>query len=215
MHILNKGLSDQDTYRTIEKTAEGVFRDRGSKFLAFAYPVHTLKQINSILADLRKKYHDASHHCYAYRLGASKEEYRANDDGEPSNSAGKPILGQIQSHDLSNILIVVVRYFGGTLLGVGGLINAYRTASSDAINNARIITGMESDLIIIRFPYSLTNEIMRIIDEEKMKIRDQEFTDSCRLNALLRKSRTKKVMERINKIENASADIKNNITDPE
>jgi len=208
-------MSEQDIYRTIEKTAEGVFRDRGSKFLAFAYPVHTLKQINSILGDLRKKYHAASHHCYAYRLGASKEEYRANDDGEPSNSAGKPILGQIQSQDLSNILIVVVRYFGGTLLGVGGLINAYRSASSDAIKNARIITGMESNLIIIRFPYSLTNEIMRLIDEEKMKVSEQEFTDNCRLNALLRRSRTKHVLERINKLENASAEIKDSITDPE
>lgn len=204
-------MNEQDTYRTIEKTAEGVFKDRGSKFLAFAYPVYNLAHIKSILGDLRKKYHDASHHCYAYRLGASKKEYRANDDGEPSNSAGKPILGQIQSRDLSNILIVVIRYFGGSLLGVGGLINAYRSASSNALGNARIITGIESDLLVICFPYSLTSEIMKIIDEEKMKVMHQDFTDSCRLDALLRKSRTKQVLERINKLGNAHAAINESI----
>ena len=132
-------MSTADKYLTIEKNSDGIFKDRGSKFLAFAYPVSSPEEIKIILAELRKKYHDARHHCYAYMLGAEKETYRSNDDGEPSSSAGKPILGQIQSNNLSNILIVVVRYFGGTLLGVGGLINAYRSAAADAIRNANII----------------------------------------------------------------------------
>ena len=129
----------KDNYLSIEKRSEGIYKDRGSKFLAFAFPVYQEDEIKDILAELRKEYHDARHHCYAYRLGASKEIYRVNDDGEPSSSAGKPIFGQIQSNDLSNILIVVVRYFGGTLLGVGGLINAYRSAAADALINASII----------------------------------------------------------------------------
>ena len=113
-------MSARDTYRTIEKRAEGLFRDRGSKFLAFAFPVQSIEEIKSIQDKLRKQYHDARHHCYAYRIGAAKNDYRANDDGEPANSAGKPILGQIQAYDLSNVLVVVVRYFGGTLWGARG-----------------------------------------------------------------------------------------------
>ena len=194
-----------DTYRTIDKKAEGVFRDRGSRFIAFAFPVYSLDEIKSILTGLKKEFNDARHHCYAYRLGAAKQEYRANDDGEPSSSAGKPILGQIQAHDLSNILIVVIRYFGGTLLGVGGLINAYRSAASDALQNARIVEGVERLPVLIRYPYALTNDIMKIIDEEKIKITNQDFTDACKLEAMVRKSRIKQVMERINKLPGAHA----------
>ena len=128
-----------DTYLTIQKPSEGVFKDRGSKFLAFAFPVRTEQEIKEILHLIKKEHHGANHHCYAWRLGADKLAYRANDDGEPNNSAGKPILGQIQSNDLTDIFIVVARYFGGTLLGVSGLINAYREAASDAIKNAEII----------------------------------------------------------------------------
>ena len=198
-------MSAPDTYRSIKKNSSGIFRDRGSKFLAFAYPVYSVEEIKSILGNLRKKYHDARHHCYAYRLGAEKTEYRTNDDGEPSSSAGKPIFGQIQANDLSNILIVVVRYFGGTLLGVGGLINAYRSAAASALQSASIVEGVESDIIVIRFPYALTNDIMKIIDQEKMKIREQEFTDNCKLEVLVRKSRTIQVLEQIKKLPGASA----------
>ena len=123
----------KDLYLTIEKTTEGLYKETGSKFLAMAFPVSTREEISERLAELRKKYHDARHHCYAWRLGADMEEYRVNDDGEPSGSAGLPIFGQIQSRDLSNVLVVVVRYFGGTLLGVGGLIRAYRAAASGAL----------------------------------------------------------------------------------
>lgn len=198
-------MSASDTYRSIKKSSGGIFRDRGSKFLAFAYPVYSVEEIKSILGNLRKKYHDARHHCYAYRLGADKMKYRANDDGEPSGSAGKPILGQIQANDLSNILIVVVRYFGGTLLGVGGLINAYRSAAASALQSAGIVEGVESDFIVIRFPYALTNDIMKIIDQEKMKIREQEFTDICKVGVMVRKSRTIQVLEKIKKLPGASA----------
>ncbi|PLX14682.1 MAG: YigZ family protein, partial [Marinilabiliales bacterium] len=128
-----------DQYLTISKPSEGLFKDRGSKFLAFAYPVSSEEEIKAFQEQLRSDYHDARHHCYAYMLGPKKENYRANDDGEPSSTAGKPILGQIRSFDLTNILIVVIRYFGGTKLGVGGLINAYKTAAEEALKNAKII----------------------------------------------------------------------------
>lgn len=198
-------MGSSDTYRTIHEKSEGSFKDRGSKFLAFAYPVTTEEDIKSILEALRKEYHDARHHCYAYRLGAEKNLYRVNDDGEPSSSAGKPIFGQIQAYDLSNILIVVVRYFGGTKLGVGGLINAYRSAAADALDNSRIIEGIETRRIEIRFPYSLTSSIMKIVDEEGIHVLEQDFTEYCRMIAAARKSRTEVVLERINKLSGASA----------
>ena len=189
-------MAEQDLYRTIKQRSEGVFRDRGSKFLAFAFPVYTTDEIKTILADMKKQYHDARHHCYAYRLGAAKTVYRANDDGEPSGSAGNPILGQIRSFDLSNILIIVVRYFGGTLLGVGGLINAYRSAAASAIQNATIITDAEQDLIEMEFPYALMNEIMKIIRDEGMKLQVQDYEEACTVRALIRKSRTSRLIER-------------------
>ncbi len=198
-------MAELDTYRTIKQRSEGVFRDRGSKFLAFAFPVYTTDEIKKTLAELQKEYHDARHHCYAYRLGAAKEIFRANDDGEPSGTAGKPILGQIRSNDLSNILIVVVRYFGGTLLGVGGLINAYRTAAANAIHDAIIITAAEQDLIEINFPYVIMNKIMKIIRDEEMKILEQDFTETCKIKAFIRKSRTTQVLNRLSFTEETSA----------
>ena len=198
-------MAELDTYRTIRQRSEGVFRDRGSKFLAFAYPVYTEDEIKKTLAELRKEYHDARHHCYAYRLGAAKEIFRANDDGEPSWSAGNPIMGQIRSNDLSNILIVVVRYFGGTLLGVGGLINAYRTAAANAIQDATIITATEQDLIEIKFPYVMMNKIMKIMRDEEMKILEQDFTETCKIKAFIRKSRTERVLNRLTALEETSA----------
>jgi len=198
-------MAEFDTYRTIKQRSEGVFRDRGSKFLAFAFPVYTRDEIKNTLDALRKEYHDARHHCYAYRLGAAKETFRANDDGEPSGSAGNPILGQIRSKDLSNILIVVVRYFGGTLLGVGGLINAYRTAAANAIQDATIISSTEQDLIEIIFPYAMMNKIMKIIRDEGMKIQVQDFTETCKIKASIRKSHTDQVLGILSIIEETSA----------
>ena len=198
-------MAEHDTYRTIKQRSEGIFRDRGSKFLAFAFPVYTRDEIKKTLAELRKEYHDARHHCYAYRLGAAKEIFRANDDGEPSGAAGNPILGQIRSNDLSNILIVVVRYFGGILLGVGGLINAYRTAAANAIHDAVIIKAAEQDLIEINFPYVMMNKIMKIIRDEGMKIQEQDFTEICKIKASIRKSRTTQVLNRLSFIEETSA----------
>jgi uncharacterized YigZ family protein len=198
-------MVELDTYRTIKQRSEGVFRDRGSRFLAFAFPVFTRDEIKKELAELRKEYHDARHHCYAYRLGAAKEIFRANDDGEPSGSAGSPILGQIRSNDLSNILIVVIRYFGGTLLGVGGLINAYRTAAANAIQDAIIITAAEQDLVEINFPYVMMNKVMKIIRDEGMKIQEQDFTETCKIKAFIRKSHTDQVLVRLSIVKETIA----------
>ena len=198
-------MAEPDTYKTIKHRSEGVFRDRGSKFLAFAFPVYTSEEIKKTLAELRKEYHDARHHCYAYRLGAAKEIFRANDDGEPSGSAGNPIMGQIRSKDLSNILIVVVRYFGGNLLGVGGLINAYRTAAANAIQDAIIITAAEQDLVEISFPYILMNNVMKIIRDEGMIIHEQDFTETCKIKAFIRKSRTTQLLKRLAFMEETNA----------
>ncbi len=198
-------MAELDTYKTIKQRSEGVFRDRGSKFLAFAFPVYTTEEIKKTLAELRKEYHDARHHCYAYRLGAAKEIFRANDDGEPSGSAGNPIMGQIRSKDLSNILIVVVRYFGGTLLGVGGLINAYRTAAANAIQDAIVITAAEQDLVEISFPYILMNNVMKIIRDEGMIIHEQDFTETCKILAFVRKSRTAELLKRLAFMQETSA----------
>ena len=198
-------MAELDTYKTIKQRSEGVFRDRGSKFLAIAFPVYTTEEIKKTLAELRKEYHDARHHCYAYRLGAAKEIFRANDDGEPSGSAGNPIMGQIRSKDLSNILIVVVRYFGGTLLGVGGLINAYRTAAANAIQDAIVITAAEQDLVEISFPYILMNNVMKIIRDEGMIIHEQDFTETCKILAFVRKSRTAELLKRLAFMQETSA----------
>ena len=198
-------MAEFDTYRTIKQRSEGVFSDRGSKFLAFAFPVYTRDEIKKTLDELRKEYHGARHLCYAYRLGAAKEIFRANDDGEPSGSAGNPILGQIRSKDLSNVLIVVVRYFGGTLLGVGGLINAYRTAAANAIQDATIISATEQDLIEINFPYVMMNKIMKIIRDEGMKIQVQDFTETCKIKASIRKSHTDQVLGILSIVEETSA----------
>lgn len=198
-------MKSPDTYRTIKQPSEGVFRERGSKFLAFAYPVKSEEEIGNILGDLRKKYHDARHHCFAYRLGSTGQVSRVNDDGEPSGSAGMPILGQIRSHDLSNVLIVVVRYFGGIKLGVGGLIHAYRSAAAEALKHARIVEEIESNTLEILFPYQRTNDIMKIIEDEHLVIEDQEYTDTCRLRARVPRSSTDRVLERINKLPGVEA----------
>ena len=189
-----------DTYKTISKPSEGIFKDKGSKFLAFAYSVYSEEEVKEILKKLRKEEHNARHHCYAYRLGIDKKIYRVNDDGEPSNSAGKPILGQIQSKDLTNILIVVVRYFGGTLLGIGGLINAYRSAAADALNNAEITTKTVDDKFEITYDYAAMNDVMKIIKDEKLEHIIKQDGMSCCVSLSIRKSHTGRIIERLKKI---------------
>ena len=191
-----------DEYLTIDKPAKGLYKDRGSKFIAFAYPVNSENEIKKIQEQLRVEYHDARHHCYAYMLGLEKDIYRANDDGEPSSTAGKPILGQIRSFDLTNILVVVIRYFGGTKLGVGGLINAYKTATEEALKNALIIKKTLLDIYILKFEYPSMNDIMKILKEENIDLVDQKFDLSCSVSISLRKIDTDKTLNKFNRIEN-------------
>lgn len=184
-----------DTYKTIDSKSEGYFRDKGSRFLAFAYPVQSEEDISEILASLKKEYHNARHHCYAWRLGTEVITFRANDDGEPSSTAGKPILGQLLSNELTNILVVVVRYFGGTLLGTGGLINAYRTATADAISNAKIITGFIEDKYKLKFSYKEMNDVMQIIKQENLNVLNTRFELDCELDFSVRKSESERIRE--------------------
>lgn len=178
----------EDSYRTISGESEGAYKDRGSKFLAFAFPVNSESATKKILSDIRKQHHSARHHCYAYKLGLNNNEYRINDDGEPSGTAGKPILGQILSHNLTNILIVVIRYFGGKLLGTSGLINAYRSAAEDAILRADIVTKYVECSIRIDFGYKRMKDIMNLINTYGGHISEKNFDERCRMKILIRKS---------------------------
>ena len=180
---------EKDVYKTIEHPSEGYFKDKGSKFYAFAYPVKNEEEIKEIIASLKKEHHSARHHCYAWRLGTEEIIYRANDDGEPSSSAGKPILGQLQSFEITNTLIVVVRYFGGTLLGVSGLINAYRSAAADALKNAKLSTRFIKQIFELQFTYNELNEVMRIIKQENLEILTTRFEQKCSLTFSVRKSK--------------------------
>ena len=166
-------------YFTIKTASSGLYKEKGSKFLGFAEPVANEDEIKKKLETLKKKYHDARHHCYAYVLGADRKVYRANDDGEPNHSAGDPILGQLHSKQLTNVLVVVVRYFGGTKLGVGGLIHAYRTAAELALSNAGIVKKEVTVQVDIRYPYEFTNEVMKLVDDFGMTITDQDFLEQC------------------------------------
>ncbi len=170
-----------DRYKTIKSKSEGFFKDRGSKFYAFAFSVKSEDEIKIMRESVRKKYHDARHHVYAYRLGEDMKIFRASDDGEPSNSSGPPVLGKIKSYELTDILIIVVRYFGGTKLGIPGLINAYGTAAEDAIKNADIITKTIYKNIEVLFEYSQMNDVMRIIKEYNLKIIEQDMQLSCKI----------------------------------
>ena len=190
-----------DLYRTIENHSEGIYKEKGSKFLAFAYPASSEEEISQCLADLRKQYHDARHHCYAWRLGPEKLVYRANDDGEPSGSAGKPIFGQIQSRNLSDVLVVVVRYFGGTLLGVGGLIRAYRSAASDALDQNVIVERRVFDKMKLDFAYPHMNSVMKLIKDYHLGFEDQLFDLDCSLILKVWKRKSEQVVREFSKIE--------------
>jgi len=170
---------NNDRYHTIRDAAEGLYKEKGSKFIAIAFPVRDEEEIKHFQDELRKSHHAARHHCYAWKLGMDENNYRANDDGEPGNSAGKPILGQIQKYELTNILIVVVRYFGGTKLGVGGLINAYRSAAEDALHNATIVEKQLHNHYQLLFSYAEMNEVMTLVKEWNLEQYDQQFELSC------------------------------------
>jgi uncharacterized YigZ family protein len=190
-----------DLYRTIEYPSEGSYKEKGSKFLAFAYPVSSEEEISQYRAKLRKLYHDARHHCYAWRLGPEKLLYRLNDDGEPSGSAGKPIFGQIQCRDLSDILVVVVRYFGGTLLGVGGLIRAYRSAASDALDQNTLTERRVFDKMRLDFAYPQMNSVMKLIKDRDLLFEDQHFDLDCSLILRVWKRKSEQVVHEFSKIE--------------
>jgi uncharacterized YigZ family protein len=184
-----------DTYRTLKNISEGIFKDRGSKFFAFAFPVESEEEVNEYRAELRKKYHDARHHVYAFHIGTENPTFRASDDGEPSNSSGPPILGQIRSYELTNILIVVVRYFGGTKLGVPGLINAYKSAAMDAIENGKIIEKIIEKSLKIEFEYPHMNEAMRLTKSDDIRIANQSFEISCSMELMVRVSMYEQVYQ--------------------
>ncbi|GAB7086156.1 YigZ family protein [Marinifilum fragile] len=195
-----------DTYKTISQQSEGLYKEKGSKFITYAYPVSTEEEIKEHIAQLKKEYYDARHHCYAYMLGADKKNFRANDDGEPSSTAGKPILGQILSNDLTNILIVVVRYFGGTKLGASGLIHAYKTAAADAISNAEILDKTVNDIYDIHFDYLVMNDIMKIIKDEQPEQIGQDFNLTCKITLSIRQSEVERLIEKFEKITSVKAE---------
>lgn len=171
------------SYHTIDRPAEGIYKEKGSKFMAFAYPVASEAGIRESISGLQKKYHDARHHCYAWMLGPEKKLFRAFDDGEPNHAAGDPILGQIRSRDLTDILIVVVRYFGGTKLGVGGLISAYRQAAANALDKATVVERETTQSFVIHYDYSSTPEVMKLVKDFEVDILEQSFQDHCILKA--------------------------------
>jgi uncharacterized YigZ family protein len=192
-----------DTYLTIEKPSEAIFRDRGSKFLAFAYPINSEADIKTILTVLKTEHPKANHHCWAMRQGIDRSVFRINDDGEPSGTAGRPILNTLLSRNITNVLVVVVRYFGGTLLGVPGLINAYKTATEEALNAAVIIEKTLDDIYIISFDYQQMNDIMKVIKEDNLTILEQQFDNNCMVKIAIRKMQVNRSINKLEKVEGA------------
>jgi len=185
------------SYLTIQAPSTGLFKEKGSKFLAFAYPVSDESQIKEHIGELKKKFFDARHHCFAWILDADKKRFRAFDDGEPNHSAGDPIIGQIRSRGLTNVLVVVVRYFGGTKLGVSGLISAYKTATDDALKNATIVECEVKETLILNYSYNATPELMRTVKEFDLEIVGQDFHESCSMTVSVRLRNKEQLVERI------------------
>ena len=196
--IFNKRMSD--TYKTISTSAEGIYKEKGSKFLSFAYPVTSTDEVKELIRTFKKEYYDARHVCYAYMLGAERKEWRANDDGEPSGTAGRPILGQVNSKGLTNILVIVVRYFGGIPLGTGGLTTAYKEATADALNQAEIIEKTVDETITIDFGYILMNDVMRIIKDMNALILNQSFDNQCTIKLSIGKQEAPVLRTKLEKI---------------
>ena len=189
-----------DEYKTLKSGGEGYYTDKRSKFLAFAHHVSTVDEIKDLIAGYRKKYYDARHVCYAYMLGPERLEFRANDDGEPSSTAGKPILGQINSNELTDILIVVVRYYGGVNLGTSGLIVAYREAAADAIAHSEIEMRQVEEIITYSFAYPMMNDVMRIVKEMQPRIVSQTYDNTCEIKLSIRKSEAEQLRNRLQKL---------------
>ena len=204
---MNPGTTENDTYKSIECPSEGLFKDNGSRFIAHAYPVRTEEEIKAIIASLKKEYHDARHHCYAYRLGYRRDIFRANDDGEPSSSAGKPILRQIDSLELSDILVVVTRYFGGIKLGIPGLIRAYRTATADALANARIVRKTACTRYRLSFGYINMNNVMKVMKDLGLTASNQNYGMTCSLETDVRLTLSETFSDMIGKTEGCSLEI--------
>jgi uncharacterized YigZ family protein len=204
LYLTLKKMIFEDTYKTIRSVSKGIYREKGSRFLAFAIPVSSQDDIKPILENYRKEYHDARHHCFSYMIGYDKSIWRSNDDGEPSGTAGKPIMGQINSNDLTNLLIIVVRYFGGTLLGVSGLIKAYRNAAAEAIAGAEIIECVVRDYYRLIFPYSSMNDVMKIIKEENLVQSEQKFELDCSIIVGIRLSAKEHTIARFGMIDKLS-----------
>ena len=195
-----------DSYNTISNYSEGIYKEKGSKFLAYAIPVISEAAAGELIAQYKKEHHAARHHCYAYRLGVRGEVYKANDDNEPTYTAGKPILGQIDSFGLTNILIIVVRYFGGTLLGKGGLVNAYKSAAADALNNAIIAEKTLNDYFNVTCRYEDMNRVLKILGEEGLKPDEQNFEVECVLKVGIRKSLVTKILNKLKLINSIKID---------
>ena len=190
-----------DEYKTIDKNGEGIYTEKRSKFLAFSFFVSSHEEVKEIVDEYRKKYYDARHVCWAYVLGYERDDFRANDDGEPSSTAGKPILGQINSNELTNILVIVVRYFGGVKLGTSGLIVAYRTAAAQAIADSHIVTREIEEEMTYKFDYLIMNEVMRVIKEVEPRIVEQKFDNTCEFRLAIRRSRMPELKKRLQAID--------------
>ena len=191
----------EDTFKTISKPSEGIFKDKGSRFIAYLYPIQSELDIKDIIAELKSIHPKASHHCWALRLSQDRSIFRINDDGEPSGTAGRPILNTLLSFDLTNVIAVVIRYFGGTLLGIPGLINAYKTATNEAIQASEIIEKTVDLVFKIEFSHSVMNEVMKVVKDENIKIFNQSFDLNCTFNLEIRQSQVNKVIDRLEKIE--------------
>ena len=191
-----------DEYKTItEQIGEGSYSEKRSRFLALAHHVESVEQVKELLAQYRKRYYDARHVCYAYMLGPERSDFRANDDGEPSSTAGKPILGQINSNELTDVLIVVVRYYGGVNLGTSGLIVAYREAAADALRNAQIVVRQVEELVTYQFAYPLMNDVMRIVKEMAPRIVSQTFDNTCEITLSIRLSEAERLRQKLEKLK--------------
>ena len=196
----------KDSYKSIASEARGLFKDNGSRFIAHAYPVETEEEVKEIVAALKKEYYDARHHVYAYRLGHLGDKFRANDDGEPSGSSGRPVLGQIDSNELSDILVIVVRYFGGIKLGIPGLIRAYKTSTADALANAEIIEKIATRRFRISFGYMNMNDVMKVMKDMGLEQKNQKFDMECSIDTNVRLSQVDTFLERMGDVEGCNVD---------
>lgn len=196
----------KDTYVSIAGRSDGLFKDNGSRFIAQAYPVESEEEVKEIVGSLKKEYHDARHHCFAYRLGLDGSRWRANDDGEPSGSAGRPILGQIDAAGLSDILVVVIRYFGGIKLGIPGLIRAYKASTADALAQATVVEKVAGKDYRLSFPYLSMNAVMKVVKDMSLPQKDQYFAERCSMLLRVRLSQEAAFLERVSNIEGVDVD---------